>query len=167
MLGIKNLQENSPVGSLWRQFSLDPAHLHKWRRWMVRDNPLLRHRHTHRPARAELSLGLDAGILLLRSGPLCRTTQRDDNGARCGGSLRCFCSRRCPSIAVNVTFIRTSALSFIVLVLKTQGARLFFFFSFGKDVEPIHEWQHQESWTGIQLHRQAAGRHRVYVHHSG
>lgn len=30
---------------------------------MVRDNPLLRHRHTHRPARAELSLGLDAGIL--------------------------------------------------------------------------------------------------------
>lgn len=128
MLGIKNLQENSPVGSLWRQFSLDPAHLHKWRRWMVRDNLLLRHRHTHRPARAELSLGLDAGILFLRSGPLCRTTQRDDNGARCGGSLRCLWSRRCPSIAVNVTFIRTSALSFIVLVLKTQGATLFSFF---------------------------------------
>lgn len=36
-----------------------------------------------------------------------------------------------------------------------------------EDVEPIHEWQHQESWAGIQLHRQTPGRHRIYVYHSG
>lgn len=36
-----------------------------------------------------------------------------------------------------------------------------------EDVEPIHERQHQESWAGIQLHRQTAGRYGIYVHHSG
>lgn len=36
-----------------------------------------------------------------------------------------------------------------------------------EDVEPIHEWQHQESWEGIQLHRQTAGWYGIYVHHSG
>lgn len=36
-----------------------------------------------------------------------------------------------------------------------------------EDVEPIHEWQPQESGTGIQLHSQTAGRYGIYVHHSG
>lgn len=36
-----------------------------------------------------------------------------------------------------------------------------------EDVEPIREWQPQESGAGIQLHRQTAGRHGIYVHHSG
>ena len=36
-----------------------------------------------------------------------------------------------------------------------------------EDVEPIYEWQHQEPWARIQLHRQTPGRYGIYVHHSG
>lgn len=39
----------SPVGSLWRQFSLGPARWLKWQRWMVRDNPRLHIRLTTEP----------------------------------------------------------------------------------------------------------------------
>ena len=36
-----------------------------------------------------------------------------------------------------------------------------------EDVEPIYEWQHQESWERIQLHRQTTGWYGIYMHNSG
>lgn len=115
---------------------------------MVRDNPPCSVTDAHRPARAELSLALDAGILTFGSphtGPAGGQLNGTNDGACCGGSIRCFWSSKGPAIAVNVTFTWTWPLSFIVPVLKTQGGATLFLFSFGKDVEPIHEWQHQES----------------------
>lgn len=122
-IGHKSAEKtpHTPVGSLWRQFSLGPARLLKWQRWMVRDNPRLRHRHT---------TGLSCLWIWMRASldscslarPHRTKTYRDNNGAPLGGWIRGCWSFRGPGIVVNVTFTYTLVLSFIVLVLQTQSS---------------------------------------------
>lgn len=122
------------------------------------------HTHTHEQSRAELScLDLDAGILGFCSsqhgntaGELNGTTMvhvsaaeslaagrvRDWGSWSLWHSLASWCRAHCSGP-------------------RRRAAILW------EDVEPIYEWKHQESWAGIQLHCQAAGRYGIYVHHSG
>lgn len=157
------------VSFLW----VPPAPL-KWRRWMVRDNPRLRHRHT--TGLSCLWIWMRASLGFCSShGPSALTKKKEErkrdklNGttmvhASAGESVAAA-GRVGDRVGLWSMWHSLAALWCWVLLFWSYRRRAAA--TLREDVEPIHERQHQESWAGIQLHRQTAGRYGIYVHHSG
>lgn len=139
-----------------------PPTLLKWRRWMVRVNPLLCHKHLRtRHGWAVSGSGCrHPWILLLSARAHCRRTWRDCSGGRLDGWI--MDAGRVEDRGLRSVWSSLARWSWVYCSGPRRREAILW-----EDVEPIHEWQHQEPWAGIQLHCQTAGRHGIYVHHSG
>lgn len=160
------LKLHTPVGSLWRQFSFGPARLLKWQQWMVRDNPQL-HTDTHTEQQQQGWAASGSGC----GHPWISLSARAHSTENLTGQQWCLPRRlnpwllvvqgtgKCGQCDIHLhAGVRVYCSGPVDAERRNLGE---------KDVEPIYEWQRQESWAGIQLHGQAAGRHGIYVHHSG
>lgn len=168
---VRRKRHTLPLAQFDVSFLWDPPAPLKWRRWMVRDNPRLRHRHT--TGLSCLWIWMRASLGFCSSHGPSERTKRKKKKDKLNGTTMVHASAG-ESVAAGRVGDRVGLWS-MWHSLATLWCWVLLFWSYRRraaatlreDVEPIHERQHQESWAGIQLHRQTAGRYGIYVHHSG